>query len=230
MVEGFFLEEPSDAEAQEKYILGSPIRALNIRNRFHRYYFFDLDTHRADTLRQVTEGLNGVTIEAGDCNPKIRELVTYLRQPNVRGVAFLDPYGAHLEWATLAALAKTRTMEVIINFPVAMAINRLITKSGSVPDNWSAQLTSCFGTDKWRKVAYDSGTDLFGEVMIKKSGVPERLLELYIERLSALFPFVSSPRLIRNTRKAPLYYLIWAGPNRLGLKGAEHILGQGEHV
>ena len=39
-----------------------------------------------------------------------------------------------------------------------------------------------------------------------------------------------SPRLIRNTRNAPLYYLIWAGPNKLGLKGADYILSQGEKV
>ena len=231
MDEGWFHEEPSDAEAQEEYILGSPIRALNIRNRFHRYYFFDLDARRAETLRQVTEGHDGVTIEVGDCNPMIHELVTSLQQRRVRGVAFLDPYGPHLEWATLDALAKTRTMEVIINFPVAMAINRLISKSGSVPDNWSSQLTSCFGTEKWRDVAYDRETDFFGdEVVSKRSRVSKRLLDLYIERLKVLFPFVASPRLIQNTRRAPLYYLIWAGPNRLGLKGAEHILGQGEPV
>jgi hypothetical protein len=36
-----------------------------------------------------------------------------------------------------------------------------------------------------------------------------------------LRPALSTARLIRNTRASPLYYLIWAGPNATGLKGAE---------
>jgi three-Cys-motif partner protein len=143
----------------------------------------------------------------------------------------LDPYGAHLEWATLEALAETGTMEVVINFPLAMAINRLVTRSGNVPEKWADQLTACFGTNEWRNIAYSRDIDLFGNEITKKTGdVAKRLLDLYVARLKAIFPFVAKPRLIRNTRKSPLYYLIWAGPNRLGLTGAEYILRQGENV
>ncbi|MFE3837889.1 three-Cys-motif partner protein TcmP [Pseudogemmobacter sonorensis] len=226
-----FFDEPADTEAQAEFILGSPVRALNAPHGFHQHYFFDLDATRAETLRTVSEGRGGVTVRVGDCNPLIRDLTPSLRARNVRGVAFLDPYGAHLEWATLEALASTGTMEVVLNFPVAMAINRLITRSGVVPERWSEQLTACFGTDEWHSVAYSRQTDLFGnEVVTKNGGVAERLLDLYIGRLKALFPHVATPRLIRNTRNTPLYYLIWAGPNKLGLKGADYILRQGEKV
>lgn len=161
----------------------------------------------------------------------IRDLCQRLSDRNVRGVAFLDPYGAHLEWETLEALARTGTMEVIINFPVAMAINRMITKSGVVPENWRDQLTRCFGTEEWHQVAYSVERDLFGEEVVQKHGnVAYRLLDLYLARLRVIFPYVSSPRLIRNTRGGPLYYLVWAGPNKLGLKGSEYILQQGEKV
>lgn len=226
-----FFDEADDTEAQEEFILGSPVRALNVPNGFHRYYFFDLDETRAETLRAVTEEQNGVTVQVGDCNPLIRNLAPSLKARNIRGVAFLDPYGAHLEWSTLEALAATGTMEVVINFPLAMAINRLITRSGDVPERWADQLTACFGTDKWRTIAYSREADLFGnEVTTKYGDVASRLLELYLGRLKTLFPFVAKPHLIRNTRNAPLYYLIWAGPNKLGLKGAEYILRQGEKV
>ena len=205
--------------------------ALNVRNGFHQHYFFDLDETRGEILREVTEGRGGVTVDVGNCNPLIRDLAPSLKLPYLRGVAFLDPYGAHLEWATLVALANTGTMEVVIDFPVAMAINRLITRSGDVPQRWSDQLTACFGTPKWREVAYSSKTDLFGdEVTTENHEVAELLLGFYMGRLRRLFAHVATPRLIRNTRNAPLYYLIWAGPNRLGLTGAEYILGQGEKV
>lgn len=223
--------DDKDHEARSQFILGSPIRAMNTPHGFHQYYFFDLDETRADSLREVTIGREGVSVQVGDCNPLIKELIPSLKKKNVRGVAFLDPYGAHLEWSTIEALASTGTMEVVINFPLAMAINRLITKSGNVPENWSKQLNKCFGTDKWREIAYSHETDLLGdEITTKEGNVSKRLLDFYMRGLKDLFPYVATPRLILNTRKAPLYYLIWAGPNKLGLKGADHILRQGEFI
>lgn len=226
-----FFDEADDTAAQAEFILGSPVRALNVPHGFHRHYFFDLDATRAETLRAAMDGRDEVAVQVGDCNPLIRDLAPSLKAWNIRGVAFLDPYGAHLEWATLKALAATGTMEVVINFPVAMAINRLITRSGNVPDKWSDQLTACFGTDEWRALAYRRDTDLFGnEVTTKNGGVAEGLLDLCVGKLKAIFPHVATPRLIRNTRSAPLYYMIWAGPNKLGFTGANYILSQGEKV
>ena len=167
-----FFNEPEDSADQVQFILGSPVRALNIENGFHQHYFFDLDQTRAETLRSVAVGRGNVQVLVGDCNPMIRDLAPSLKSPNIRGVAFLDPYGAHLEWATLEALATTGTMEVVINFPVAMAINRLITKSGNVPEKWGDQLNNCFGTEEWRNVAYSRQSDLFGvETTTKNGGV-----------------------------------------------------------
>jgi three-Cys-motif partner protein len=226
-----FFEEAEDVEAHQQFILGSPIRALNIENGFHRHHFFDLDESRVETLRECCKERKGAEVVQGDCNPAIRTLAKTLHARSIRGVAFLDPYGAHLEWETVEALAATGTMEVVINFPVAMAINRLITRSGNVPESWSGQLTRCFGTEEWREIAYKVERDLFGqESVTKQTDVAARLLELYERRLGALFKHVAPPKLIRNTRKVPLYYLIWAGPHKLGLKGASYILKQGEKV
>lgn len=226
-----FFEEEEALEARTEFIFGSPVRALNVNPGFQEHYFFDLDESRIETLKTMCEGRDNVVIETGDCNPLIRTLSKNLTSQSVRGVAFLDPYGAHLEWETLEALAVTGKMEVIINFPVAMALNRMITRSGNIPENWSDKLTRCFGTEEWRDVAYKVEQDLFGEEIVQKHGdVASRLLELYMGRLRKIFPQVSSPRLIRNTRAVPLYYLIWAGPHPLGLKGANYILEKGEKV
>ena len=162
-----FFDEEEALEARAEFILGSPVRALNLDPGFQEYYFFDLDESRAETLKSMCEGRANVVVKVGDCNPLIRDLAERLTRQGVRGVAFLDPYGAHLEWETLEALAGTGTMEVMINFPVAMAINRMITKSGNVPENWSDQLTRCFGTEEWRDVAYKVERDLFGEETVE---------------------------------------------------------------
>ena len=89
----------------------------------------------------------------------------------------------------------------------------------------------CFGTDDWRDIVYPKITDLFGETQTAKAdGVSEMLLQLFMKRLRTIFPEVATPRLIRNTKNSPLYYLIWAGPHSKGLRGAEYILGHGEKL
>lgn len=229
-----FLDDPEDSEAVAQYLAGSPLRALNIERGFHRHYFFDADPRRAQTLsgmRTEFGEAKNIEVEVGDANPLIQALASRIGRRNIRGVAFLDPYGPHLEWATIEALAKTKKFEVFINFPVGMAINRLITRSSEIPERWNSQLNLCFGTEDWKNEAYKSELDLFGELQISKNAdVSQRLLSFYMMRLKKIFGHVATPRLIRNTRSAPLYYLIWAGPHSLGLKGADYILSQGERV
>jgi len=83
-------------------------------------------------------------------------------------------------------------------------------------------LDACFGTAEWRDIAYPP--TLFGDSVLRKADdVSAELLRLYVGRLKDEFPFVASRRLIRNTRNAPLYYLLWAGPNERGYKIANDV-------
>ncbi len=108
----------------------------------------------------------------------------------------------------------------------------MLPNSGEVPEGWAATLDSYFGTRAWFYEVYQQrdgglfGTDGFE----KRPDYSERLLELYRARLRSAFGHVSTPRLIRNTRGAPLYYLLWAGPNKKGLEGADYILTMGERL
>jgi len=133
-------------------------------------------------------------------------------------------------WSTIEKLAATRAIEVIINFPLGMAIQRLLVRSGEIPEGWQMSLNTFFGSPDWRELAYEEKNDLFGGKVTKVHDSSARLLEWYRGRLRKAFGHVSTARLIRNTRGNPLYYLIWAGPHRAGLTGAEHILSKGERV
>jgi three-Cys-motif partner protein len=108
-----------------------------------------------------------------------------------------------------------------------MAIQRLLTRSGEISAGWQISLDTFFGSQEWRKITYEEGEDLFGPRTSKVGDAGLRLLEWYRTRLREAFGHVSTARLIKNTRGNPLYYLIWAGPNETGLKGAEHILSKG---
>lgn len=127
-------------------------------------------------------------------------------------------------------LAQTKAIEVLINFPLHMAIQRLLTKSGEIPEGWQMSLDAFFGSKDWRELVYEEKPDLFGPKLGKVSDSGTKLLEWYRSRLRKIFGHVSTARLIKNTRGNPLYYMIWAGPNKKGLDGAEHILSKGERV
>jgi three-Cys-motif partner protein len=175
---------------------------------------------RAINVRKATaaDGIDWVT-----CQPISRR--------THRGVAFLDPFGANLDWASVQKLAATGLFEVVVNFALSMAIQRMLPNSGDVPKAWALALDNYFGDRTWFDAVYQRGGGLFEVNSVeKRADYSERLLGLYRTRLRAAFGYVSTPRLIRNTRGAPLYYLIWAGPNKKGLEGADYILTMGERI
>jgi len=147
-----------------------------------------------------------------------------------RAVVFLDPFGIQVPWSTIEVLARTGAIEVLINFPLGMAIQRLMTRSGEIPAGWQISLDTFFGAPDWRGLAYEQDAGLFGQRVRKVSDSSVKLLEWYRNRLRVAFGHVSTARLIKNTRGNPLYYLIWAGPNATALRGAEHILSKGERL
>ena len=231
---GDLLFDEEQAVAEEDFIAGSPVRALTIGRGFDRYFFFDADPRRADLLRQLQRVHRGteIQIEEGDANAGVQKLARrFHASPMARGVAFLDPYGPHLHWKTVQALADTRKVDVIINFPLAMAINRLITRDGRIPENWIRMLNTCFGTHEWHNLAYREETDLFGASGVRKDeATAVRLLDLYHGRLRQAFGHVVTPSLITNTKGNPLYYLLWASSNGRGAPIAEHIMTLGSRV
>lgn len=233
---GLFGQELAmDADARE-LIDGSPRVALGIANPFDRYVLVDPDRDRAAELEALKAEFAGARAINVLQSTAAEGVAWVAAQPIVRGthrgVAFLDPFGAKLDWASIKKLADTGLFEVLVNFALSMAIQRMLPNSGEVPESWAATLDSYFGTRAWFEEVYqrrDAG--LFAASGLeKRPDYAERLLELYRARLRYAFGHVSAPRLIRNTRGAPLYYLLWAGPNEKGLEGADYILTMGERL
>ena len=229
---GLFGPDPESDEAETEFLKGSPRVALEIVNPFSAYVFVERDPERIRELKALKveyQSRRNITVKEGDANAALQELLASgIDWSHQRAVVFLDPFGMQAPWLTIETLAETKAIEVIVNFPLGMHIQRLLTKSGDIPPGWQMSLDTFFGSPEWRGLAYEEGTDLFGPKVQKVSGSGPKLLEWYRNRLRAAFGHVSTARLIRNTRGNPLYYLIWAGPNATGLKGAEFILSKGE--
>jgi len=217
-----------------QFLKGSPRVALDITNPFTRYIFVEHDPQRVaelNALRVEYEGKRAIFVKENDANTALNEwLASGIDWRAHRAVVFLDPFGMQVPWATIEALAATKAIEVLMNFPLWMAVNRLLTRSGRIDPGWQASLDTFLGSPDWRTIAYEEGADLFGGRRDKVDDAGQRILEWYRSRLRKAFGHVSTARLIKNTRGNPLYYLIWAGPNATGLKGAEYILSKGERV
>lgn len=226
---------PIDPDEHE-LIDGSPRVALTVTNIFDQYIFIDPDAHRITELKALKAEFGNsrkITVLPLTATEGIEQVTGQpIHQKTHRGVAFLDPFGANLDWTSIQKLASTGLFEVVINFPLNMAIQRMLPNSGEVPAGWAARLDRYFGSHAWFQEVYQKKPDgLFADTGYeKRPDYSERLLNLYRSSLKSAFGHVSVPRLIRNTRGAPLYYLLWAGPNKKGLQGADYILTMGEQV
>ena len=222
-----------DAGAQE-YIAGSPHVALDIKHPFTNYFFIERNTDRQQQLEGLAEQYGPeikVDVRNVDCNEFLRGLVEngkrWLRKR--RGIVFLDPYGMQVPWATVEALGKTGSIEVIINFPL-MAIQRLLKRSGNFTSQERNKLNSYFGTGDWFDVLYRFESDLLGEHVVKEQKSADRLIKWYRGRLRSAFGHASAAREVRSQTGHPLYYLIFAGPNKTGAGIADKVLRQGARV
>ncbi|AWV14885.1 hypothetical protein A3862_04670 [Methylobacterium sp. XJLW] len=229
----FNTEPAADAEAVE-YLKGSPRVALDIENPFSRYVFIERNPERVAELHALADEYGGtrrIVVKKGDAATELQAILdSGINWKHHRAVVFVDPFGMHIPWSTLEALARTGAIEVFVNFPLGMAIQRFLVRSGDIRENWQATLDSFFGSPDWRIHAYEERDGLFGAETLKLADSGIQLLEWYRGRLKEAFGHVSPGRLIRNTQGGHLYYLVWAGPNKKGLDGAQHILSKGDRV
>ncbi len=221
-------EEDAAPEAVE-YVKGSPRVALELSNPFDHYVFIENDAKRVSELEALKSEFSQIDIQIlpGDANRRIVDFLSLSINWRInKGVVFLDPFGMQVPWSTIESIGKTGGLETIINFPWAMAINRLLLKSGEIPEAWQRRLDLTFGSEEWRNLVYEERSDLLGTQRVKRQDATLRILNWFSARLRDSFGHASNAQLITNTRGNPLYYLIWAGPHPAGLVGANYILGR----
>ena len=228
------IEPTTDVEDVAEFVEGSPQVALALPDPFTRYIFIERDPKRVaelEALRAEYGAQRTIEVREGDANTELHALLSSgIDWRHYRSVVFLDPFGMHVPWETIEALGKTRAIEVLINFPMGMAIQRLLVRSGDISLGWQTALDKFFGSPDWRDHAYEQNTGLFGLTTLKLRDSGTRLLDWYRARLKKAFGNVSTARLIKNTQGGHLYYLVWAGPHGKGLEGADYILSKGEKL
>jgi len=145
---------------------------------------------------------------------------------------FLDPYGMQVEWATIEAIAAAKAIDLWLLFPLGIAVNRMVTRSGDIPVRWRERLDLMLGSSDWYDEFYrvEPAPTLFGDDGTRLVKVSQDVIGRYFtRRLRALFSGVAErPAVLQNSRGTPLYLLCFAVGNPAGtstaLRIADHIL------
>jgi three-Cys-motif partner protein len=147
-------------------------------------------------------------------------------------VLFLDPYGMQVEWETIEAIAGTEAIDLWLLFPLGVGVNRLLTRSGTIPEPWKRRLDVLLGTSAWHDDLYqvEATPTLFGgeeERTVKVS--TETIGRYFNRRLGSIFAGCApEPGVLRNSKNNPLYLLCFAVGNARGkdiaLRIANHLL------
>ena len=231
---GLLLSDLAEEEPQE-LLDGSARLALKTEPRFDKYIFIERSAKRCadlDALRQeFPDKSDDIEVRQGDANQEIQDLCDK-DWTSHRAVLFLDPYGMQVDWATIEAVAQTKAIDLWLLFPLGIGVNRLLKKSGDIPDRWRARLNALLGTDDWYDEFYKITTsrDLFGsEQEHVEKATMETIGRYFNDRLRGVFEgVVDQPGVLKNKVNNPLYLLCFAVGNKRGkdiaISIADHLL------
>ena len=224
-IDGFSGAGQHISRTTRKPVEGSPLNALHVQPPFKEYHFIDLNRGKISALESSVGNRPDVFLYNEDCNWCLHNNVFPRVQYSDyrRGLCLLDPYGLHLDWEVVREAGQMKTLELFLNFPI-MDMNRNIlwTEPEKVSADEIERMNAYWGDASWRTAAYERTGNLF-EWEEKTSH--KVVVEKYIERLKseAGFAYVAEPLLMRNRKRAPVYYLLFASPNPTGHKIVSHI-------
>ncbi len=219
--------KPKSREEQ-RYVDGSPRVALSLTPPFTQYHFVEQESWRVAKLERLRAEFadRTITLYHGDCNKILQEQIlpqlTFANKK--RAIAFVDPFGMQFEWETMKHIAQTRTVEIILNFPV-MAVNRGVLRQHPemISEASRQRLNRFWGTTEWMVDLYAEEETLFGREKTKVAYSGKEFGVVFQRRLREIFPQCSTPILMTNSKNAPLYCLLFAGHNQTGRKIAGEI-------
>ena len=128
----------SDRDARG-FIHGSAIRAIKIDNKpFDKLIFVEIDPNRCNELENLRKEHPERNIEV--INSEANKFLSKLNEDwcRWRGVLFLDPFGAEVEWSTIEKIASFEALDTWILFPLS-AIARMLPLL-KMPDDIKPQM------------------------------------------------------------------------------------------
>lgn len=188
--------------------LGSPLQAINVRDRFTRYYFNDINPHCIDALRSRVAKLQlppTPTYFTQDCNKVVAELRKELPPAGESlELAVIDAWGWEMSFDALASLTQGRRMDIVVTFPL-----------GFMKRTWRLkldQLDRFMGGNGYR--------DAFFDAMQHDSRQASRILldyyEGHLREIGYSYPNRNHKPWMVNSKQSTLYHMIFASKHARG--------------
>jgi three-Cys-motif partner protein len=194
---------------------GSPLLALKIKPRFDHLHLADLNPENIAALRKriQPQDLDRVTINVGDCNTLVDEVLRRISNRTLV-LAFIDPEGFEVDFATLAKLAKKR-VDLLYLFASGIGVRRNL-KNALIAKN--SRLDKWWGGRDWRELpAAKWAVGKLADEPVEK--ILQSFVAAFRRRVGqAGFQFQDEEVLpFSNTRNAQLYHLLFFSHDQAGL-------------
>ncbi len=213
-----------------EYMDGSVERALRVGNRpFDELIFIEKNQDKYTRLKQRLDDCSRCNVERSDCNDFIRTVDMDWRL--TRGVVFLDPFGADVNWSTIERIAGFNALDMWLLYPTT-AINRLLPRKklpSDAMDGWDKKLTTVFGGNEWEALyEEDPQQTLTGELHYLRDNA-EEISMLYRSKLKGLFGrrFLDKTYQFKTGNRVLFEFMFCVGNTRgisIAKRLAEHIL------
>ncbi|HJQ85405.1 MAG TPA: three-Cys-motif partner protein TcmP [Candidatus Binatia bacterium] len=194
---------------------GSPLLSLRVTPSFDRFYFADVKHRNVDALRKrIPVGrLPNVDLRVGDCNAIVNDVLADLPTRTL-ALAFLDPEGFEVHFATLRSLANG-PVDILYLFPSGIGIKRNLSQFvGSA----GRRMDLFWGGPEWRQLPMSklaAGKATTTDVMNAATWVGA-FRQKVLQELGLRSD--QSPPLITNDRNARMYHLLFFSKSDVGLR------------
>ncbi len=223
--------EVKDVPPPTRFVWGSPLLALKTRPGFEQCWFVEIDKGMADALDSRTSSiLRRSEVRPGDVNELVPGIVSEEIPPNRPCLCFLDPEATELYWSTVSQVAqaprRSRKPEILINFPLDTAFQRLLTTQTPMDAASVAKADRFFPGPQWHQVYQARLSD-----QITTQEAREQYLALYKKGLEGLGyrPNRIHSVLVKTPGQPggkghPLYHLVFASDHPKGSQIMEYVL------
>ena len=190
----------------QKLDWGSPMIASKAPHPFDRLHLCEKNKRKYNALKTRVDQIKPDSqVLHGDANKEIHKIVEVIPQRTL-SLAFLDPYGLHLDYETLRVLSNIRA-DLIIFFPDH--IDALRNWEHNYLDNPGSNLDRCLGQGiNWRSLLNETPVQHRAEV----------LRNLYVDQLKKQLGYTEFEYERISFKGHPLYILIFCSHHKIAAK------------
>jgi three-Cys-motif partner protein len=147
-----------------------------------------------------------------------------------RAVMFLDPFGMQVSWSSIERIAASHKIDLWYLAPTGMAYNRLMKRSGNIPEQWRRRLDEALGGRGWESAIYQSTRDLLGHDKLHRVEGYESVISYFESQWRNLFGDGEMPHGVRLHRGGHLPYLLCFACSNPSVRARKPALAIAKHL